>query len=112
MDIAMDVSASMDEIKIKCPEIRMGELVRSGLTIGRTVIGTMSTTLLLAYSGGYLTMLMIFVSQDTSFTRIINMKIVAAEIFRVLMGSIGLIIVALVTALVAGFLLCLLPRRS
>lgn len=107
MDIAMDISASMDEIKVKRPDMGMEELVRSGLTIGRTVIGTMATTLLLAYSGGYLTMLMLFVSQETSFTRIINMKLVAAEIFRVLMGSIGLLMVAPVTALLAGFLLCI-----
>ena len=112
MDIAMDISASMDEIKAKRPDMGMGELVRSGLTIGRTVIGTMTTTLLLAYSGGYLTMLMLFVSQETSFTRIINMKLVAAEIFRVLMGSIGLVMVAPVTALLAGFLLCLPKFRG
>ena len=107
MDIAMDISVSMAEIKAKRPDIDMGELIRSGLTIGRTVIGTMTTTLLLAYSGGYLTMLMLFVSQETSFTRILNMKLVAAEIFRVLMGSIGLLMVAPVTALLAGFLLCI-----
>lgn len=106
MDIAMDISASMNEIKVKRPDMGVSELVRSGLTIGRTVIGTMATTLLLAYSGGYLTMLMVFVSQDTSFTRIINMKLVAAEIFRVLMGSVGLLMVAPVTAVLAGFLLC------
>lgn len=105
MDIAMDVSASMNEIKLKRPDIKARELIQSGFTIGRVVIGTMVTTLLLAYSGGYMTMLMVFVSQETSVTRILNMKIVAAEIFRVLIGSIGLLIVAPVTAVVAGLLL-------
>ena len=105
MDIAMDVSVSMNEIKVKRPDIGMRELIQSGINIGRMVIGTMSTTLLLAYSGGYLTMLMVFVSQNTSFTRIVNMKIVAAEIFRILIGSIGLVMVAPVTAVIAGVLL-------
>ncbi len=105
MDIAMDVSVSMNEIKVKRPDIGMRELIQSGINIGRMVIGTMSTTLLLAYSGGYLTMLMVFVSQNTSFTRIINMKIVAAEIFRILIGSIGLVMVAPITAVIAGVLL-------
>lgn len=105
MDIAMDVSVSMNEIKVKRPDIGMRELIQSGINIGRMVIGTMSTTLLLAYSGGYLTMLMVFVSQNTSFTRIVNMKIVAAEIFRILIGSIGLVMVAPITAIIAGVLL-------
>ncbi|MDX2321095.1 MAG: YibE/F family protein [Moritella sp.] len=105
MDIAMDVSVSMNEIKVKRPDIGMRELIQSGINIGRMVIGTMSTTLLLAYSGGYLTMLMVFVSQNTSFTRIVNMKIVAAEIFRILIGSIGLVMVAPLTAVIAGVLL-------
>jgi uncharacterized membrane protein len=51
MDFAMDIAMAMTEIKEKKPEIGRKELIRSGLTIGRTVIGTMSTTLLLAYSG-------------------------------------------------------------
>lgn len=105
MDIAMDISVSMNEIKVKRPDIGVRELIQSGFNIGRMVIGTMSTTLLLAYSGGYLTMLMVFVSQGTSFTRIVNMKIVAAEIFRILIGSIGLVMVAPVTAVIAGVLL-------
>ena len=105
MDIAMDVSVSMNEIKIKRPDIGVRELIESGFNIGRVVIGTMATTLLLAYSGGYLTMLMVFVSQGTSFTRIVNMKLVAAEIFRILIGSIGLLMVAPVTAVIAGVLL-------
>lgn len=105
MDIAVDISASMNEIKCKKPEIGTAELIGSGFTIGRQVIGTMATTLLLAYSGGYLTMLMVFVSQGTSASRIVNMKLVAAEIFRVLIGSIGLLLVAPATAVIAGLLL-------
>lgn len=105
MDIAMDVSVSIKEIKIKRPDIGIRELIQSGFNVGRMVIGTMATTLLLAYSGGYLTMLMVFVSQGTSFTRILNMKLVAAEIFRILIGSIGLLLVAPVTAVIAGILI-------
>ena len=72
---------------------------------GRDVIGTMTTTLLLAYSGGYLTLLMLFQIRHSSFTRIINMKIISAEIMRTLIGSIGLIIVAPITAIIAGILM-------
>jgi uncharacterized membrane protein len=102
MDIAMDVSASMKEIVEKKPEISEKELIKSGFNVGSAVIGTMTTTLLLAYSGGYLTLLMLFMTKNSSFLRIINLKIVSAEIMRTLIGSIGLVIVAPITALIAG----------
>ncbi|QTL99473.1 YibE/F family protein [Iocasia frigidifontis] len=104
MDIAMDISASMEEIKIKKPDIELWELVRSGFNVGRAVIGTMTTTLLLAYSGGYLTLMMLFLSQNTSYTRMLNYKVVAAELLRIVTGSIGLVLVAPITAIVAGWI--------
>ncbi len=105
MDISMDVAASMDEIKNKKPDIRPQELIKSGFIIGRQVIGTMSTTLLLAYSGGYLTLLLIFKVKEPSLMRMLNMKIVAAEIMRTLVGSIGLVMVAPITAIVGGIII-------
>ncbi|MFW5498784.1 MULTISPECIES: YibE/F family protein [unclassified Maridesulfovibrio] len=106
MDIAMDVAASMNEVLDKKPDITRHELIKSGFNVGRMVTGTMTTTLLLAYSGGYLTMLMLFVTKGTSFTRMLNFKLVAAEIFRTLVGSVGLVLVAPITAILAGFILC------
>ena len=106
MDVAIDVAASMEEIKLKKPEISMQELVQSGFNVGRAVIGTMTTTLLLAYSGGYLTLLMLFMSKDSSFVRILNLKMVAAEIMRTVVGSTGLVLVAPLTAIVAGWIYC------
>ncbi|WDP91682.1 MAG: YibE/F family protein [Desulfobacter sp.] len=111
MDIAMDIAASMDEIRVKKPEISAPELIRSGFTVGRQVIGTMTTTLLLAYSGGYLTLLMIFRVKDPSLMRMINLKIVAAEIMRTLIGSIGLVMVAPITAIVGGLVIIGVARR-
>lgn len=105
MDIAMDIAASMDEIKNKKPDIKPKELIKSGFNVGRHVIGTMATTLLLAYSGGYLTLLMVFMMKNSSFLRIINLRIVSAEIMRTLIGSMGLILVAPITAIVAGLIL-------
>jgi uncharacterized membrane protein len=104
MDIAVDISASMYEIKSKKPEINIKELIESGFNVGRQVIGTMATTLLLAYSGSYLTLLMLFIARETSVTRMLNLKVVSAEIMRTLIGSIGLVIVAPTTALIAGVL--------
>ncbi|MBM7622477.1 YibE/F family protein [Sporohalobacter salinus] len=104
MDIAMDVAASMAEVKHKKPEINRKELIQSGFNVGKAVIGTMTTTLLLAYSGGYLTMLMAFATKHSSFRRMINFKMVSAEILRTLTGSIGLVLVAPITAIVADWI--------
>ncbi|AZR73754.1 YibE/F family protein [Anoxybacter fermentans] len=111
MDIAIDIAASMEEVKMKKPDITVKELIQSGFNVGRSVIGTMTTTLLLAYSGGYLTLLMLFMTKNTSFMRIVNFKLVAAEILRTITGSIGLVLVAPITAIFAGWIYCMEPRK-
>ena len=105
MDLAMDVAAGMEEILRKRPDIRRRELVGSGLNIGRSVVGTMTTTLLLAYSGGYLTLMMTFAAQGIGPLDFINNPYVASEAVKTLVGSFGLVLVAPFTALVGGFIL-------
>lgn len=105
MDIAMDVSASMTEVAEKHPEIGPAELIRSGFTVGRAVVGTMTTTLLLAYSGGYSALLMVFMAQGTPTVNIFNITYVSAEILHTLVGSFGLVTVAPFTAAIGGLLL-------
>lgn len=112
MDIAMDIAASMAEIKLKKPEIGFAELVQSGFNVGRAVIGTMTTTLLLAYSGGYLTLLMLFMTKNSSYIRMLNYKIVAAEILRIISGSIALVLVAPITAIFAGWIYSLQKKDA
>ena len=75
------------------------------MNVGRAAMGTMTTTLLLAYSGGYIAMLMVFMAQGTPLINMINYKYVAAEIVHTIVGSIGLVAVAPFTALCSGFLL-------
>jgi uncharacterized membrane protein len=102
MDLAMDISAAMDEIKAKHPQIHYWEHVRSGMRVGRSVIGTMTTTLLLAYSSSYIFMLMLFVSKNIPLLQVFNLNYVAAEVLNTLVGSFGLVTVAPFTALVGG----------
>jgi uncharacterized membrane protein len=105
MDVAMDVAASMEEVLLANPRISRMALIASGLKVGRAVIGTMTTTLLLAYSGGYTALLMVFMAQGTPIINILNLTYVAAEILHTLVGSFGVILVAPATAVVGGFLL-------
>ena len=105
MDLAMDVSAGMVEVLQKRPDIPRRELIGSGLNIGRSVVGTMTTTLLLAYSGGYLTLMMTFAAQGIGPLDFINNPYVASEAVKTLVGSFGLVLVAPFTALVGGFII-------
>jgi uncharacterized membrane protein len=104
MDLAMDISAAMDEIKHKRPDIHRIEHIRSGLRVGRSVIGTMTTTLLLAYSGSYMCMMMLFISKDMPLMSMVNLNYVAAEILNTLVGSFGLVTVAPFTAVAGGII--------
>lgn len=104
MDIAMDVSASMREVADKHPDITPVELIKSGFSVGRAVVGTMTTTLLLAYSGGYTALLMVFMAQGTPTVNIFNLTYVSSEILHTLVGSFGLVTVAPFTALIGGLL--------
>lgn len=104
MDLAMDIAASMDEIKRKHPKIDFFEHVSSGLRVGRAVIGTMTTTLLLAYSSSHIAMFLLFMAKGLPAANILNAPFVAAEILNILVGSFGLVTVAPFTALVAGLL--------
>ena len=65
---------------------RKKEQTASERSLSRAVIGTMTTTLLLAYFGGYLTLLMLFARQNTVFVRVINYRIIAAKILRTMAG--------------------------
>jgi len=104
MDLAMDIAASMHEIKHKNPEIGMVEHVRSGLRVGRAVVGTMTTTLLLAYSASHITMFLLFMAKGLPVQNLLNAPFVAAEVLNILVGSFGLVTVAPFTAVVAGLL--------
>lgn len=82
----------------------------SGINVGRAVVGTMTTTLLLAYSGGYITLMMSFMARGVPLSNTLNMVYVAPEILRTLVGSFGLVTVAPFTALVGGLIMA--PREK
>lgn len=105
MDLAVDITSAVHEVIEKKPDITWKEAAKSGMNVGRAAMGTMTTTLLLAYSGGYITLLMVFMAQGTPMDHILNYKYVAAEILDTVVGSFGLVTVAPFTALVSGLTL-------
>lgn len=105
MDLSVDITSAVYEVVEKCPDLTWWEATRSGMNVGRAAMGTMTTTLLFAYSGGYVALLMVFMAQGTPVENILNYKYVAAELIHTVIGSFGLVTVAPFTALCAGVFL-------
>lgn len=112
MDLSVDITSAIQEVVEKKPDISWKEAAKSGMNVGRAAMGTMTTTLLLAYSGGYITLMMVFMAQGTPVDHILNYKYVAAEVLDTIAGSFGLVTVAPFTALVGGLFLTVRKEKK
>ena len=104
MDLSVDICSAVYEVTRKRPDISPKEAIFSGFAVGRAACGSTTTTLLLAYSGSYIALLMVFMAQGTPIEFILNYKYVSAEIVHTIVGSFGLITVAPLTAVTSGLL--------
>lgn len=104
LDLAIDISASLDEIIQNNPETTKASLIKSGLTIGKAVVGTQTTTLLLAYMGSYISVMMVYMAQGTPMLNILNSKAISAEILHTFVGCLGLVLVSPLTSVICGFM--------
>lgn len=109
MDTAMSVSSAMAELKMKRPDIAPKELFQSGMRIGRDATGTMANTLVLAFAGSSLNMMVLIYSYHVSFIQLMNTDFVAEEVVRAVAGSMGII---LTVPCVAGVCTWLLSRKK
>ncbi|HWR24176.1 MAG TPA: YibE/F family protein [Feifaniaceae bacterium] len=112
LDLAIDISSALDEVALANPAVTRGALLRSGLTIGRSVVGSQTTTLLLAYMGSYISVMMVYMAQGTPMMSIFNSKMVAAEILHTFVGCIGLILVCPCTAAISAAMYRRAPAQA
>ena len=102
-DITVTQVAAVSEIHDRRPDLTASELVASGIRVGREHIASTVNTLLLAYAGASLPILLLFSVSDQSLADVANTEVVAVEIIRTLCGSIGLVAaVPLTTAMAAA----------
>ena len=105
MDTSMSVASAMAELKEKRPDISRKELFLSGMRIGRDTTGTMANTLVLAFAGSSLNMMVLIYSYHVSFNQLMNTDFVAVELVRSVAGSMGIILtVPCVAAITANLL--------
>lgn len=104
MDVAMDIASSMYEIKSHVPDISPGELFKSGITIGRDIMGTMANTLVLAYIGSSLSTVLILIVSAQSVTELMNREMIVVEVLQALIGSTAILLTIPLTAAVSALL--------
>jgi len=105
MDIAMSIASSMEEIYSMNSSIGSKELIKSGMNVGRDVMGTMSNTLILAYTGTSIPLILVVVLYKIPFMKVLNLDMMATELIRALIGTIGLIVTIPLTALIYGYMI-------
>ena len=105
MDVSMSIASSMQEILAANPRLSKRELFKAGLTVGKDITGTMSNTLILAFAGSSLPLVMMIWGYGMSFKQFINIPRIVIEIMHGISGSIGIIAAVPCTALVAPFVL-------
>lgn len=105
MDVSISIASAMDEIKNVGNKLSFKELFRSGMNVGKDIMGTMSNTLILAYTGASIPLLLLLMAYDQPLVKLINMDFLAIEVIRALSGSIGLILAIPITALISATLM-------
>lgn len=104
MDVAISISSSLLEISMANPLYTRARLFESGMNIGRDIIGSMVNTLILAYTGASLTLILVFAMQREDFPliKIMNMEFICTEITRSLAGLFGMVLAIPITALIGS----------
>lgn len=102
MDVAMSIASALYEVNHANKQISKKDLFLSGIHIGQDMIGTMSNTLILAFTGSSLNTLILLYSYNIGFTQLINMDLITIEIIQGISGSIGIILTVPITAFIAS----------
>lgn len=105
-DVAITQSSTVKELKEANPELKVKELYKRGMKVGRDHFASTVNTLFLAYAGASITLLLLFTFMQPPFDslgRILNNEMVATEIMRTLIGSMGIILAIPITTLIASY---------
>jgi uncharacterized membrane protein len=103
MDVGMSIASTVNELFEGNSQMGIRDLFNSGMNVGRDIIGTMANTLILAYLGG--AMSLVLLSSNIDLQKFFNLNQVATEISSALIGSIAIVLCVPITAIIAAFLI-------
>lgn len=104
MDVAINIASSLHEIVGHSEEISPAELMKSGMNIGRDIMGTMANTLVLAYIGSSLSTVLLLTTYSSSLTELLNREMIIIELLQALIGSTAILLTIPLTSLVSVYL--------
>ncbi|WP_167957547.1 YibE/F family protein [Anaerosporobacter faecicola] len=102
MDVAMSIASAIHELKEVNEELTTSQLFRSGMNIGKDAMGTMANTLILAFTGSSLNLLLMIYSYGIPYEQLLNTDSIAIEIIRGIAGSIGIVLTVPIVALISA----------
>lgn len=104
MDISISISSSLYEVRDKAESITISDLIGSGFTIGRDILGTMSNTLVLAYIGSSLSVILVLCIYSASILELLNRERIIVELLQSLVGIIAILGTIPLTSIICGFI--------
>lgn len=105
IDVSISISSSMFELYKSDLSGTKDSIFKSGMNIGRDILGTMTNTLLFAYIGEFMALIIYFSELHYSLGDVLNAKVFCSEVFQVLCGGIGVILIIPVTAVITSAIL-------
>lgn len=105
MDVALGIASSVWEMREQNPDASVGSLFRSGMQIGKDAMGTMANTLILAFAGSSLNMLILVQTYNIPFLQLINTDSIALEVVQSVAGSIGILLTVPLVAFISARLM-------
>lgn len=112
LDVTISIASAQLEMYQSSPKITRGELYKRGMNVGKDIMGAMSNTLILAYIGSSLPLLLYFAAdKHVQLERVLNYSMVITELVRAIIGSIGLIYAIPLTAFIMSFMICSKRKR-
>ncbi len=112
MDVSMSIASTINEIYIHNNNIGKKELFKSGINVGRDMMGTMSNTLILAFTGGSINTLILNYAYALRYNQIINMYEIGIEIMQGVSGSIAIILSVPLVSIISVYLLTFERKKS
>lgn len=111
MDVAMSISSSLDEISNSGNKVSRSSIIKSGLNIGKDIMGTMTNTLVLAYIGSSLVTVVIYSASNYPLLQLLNQEEIIIEFLQSLVGSLGMLLTIPFTTVISAILLTNIPKR-
>ncbi len=112
MDVSISITSSLCEIKENNRNISNSMLIKSGIRIGRDIMGTMANTLILAYIGSSLVVVLLYAGSNYPILSLLNKEEIIFEFLHSLIGSLSLMITIPFTSCIASFMLVEKNHRS